>query len=282
MSRGYLVIAQNTNKVDYLRLTYALALSLKATQNENSICVAVDETTKSLVTDKHNEVFDYVVDIPGNDSAKNERWKIHNKWKYLQFSPYDSSVILDSDMLFSVSVDNWWEILERQDMLLCSDVKTYRNEPVTSTFYRERFITNELPNIYSNCSYFSRGDISEEFFRLSEIIMSDWETYRDKLLVGTGQTHLSADLVYAMVTKLLNIENDITTDNEYPTFVHMKPMVQNIDNINNDWTQTLSNEVTADLNIRIENFIQYHPFHYVEKHWMTDEIIRKYEKALGI
>ena len=34
MSRGYIAIAQNS-KVDYLKLAYALALSLKATQKEN-------------------------------------------------------------------------------------------------------------------------------------------------------------------------------------------------------------------------------------------------------
>ena len=33
MSRGYIIIAQNSN-VDHLRLAYALALSIKATQKE--------------------------------------------------------------------------------------------------------------------------------------------------------------------------------------------------------------------------------------------------------
>ena len=43
MSKGYIVIAQNNEEHDYLEMTYALALSLKATQKENAICVCLDE-----------------------------------------------------------------------------------------------------------------------------------------------------------------------------------------------------------------------------------------------
>ena len=81
MSKGYIVIAQNNEEHDYLEMTYALALSLKATQKENAICVCLDEYTKSLVQDKHRKVFDHIVDIPWNDDAGTDKWKIHNKWK---------------------------------------------------------------------------------------------------------------------------------------------------------------------------------------------------------
>ena len=49
MSRGYICIAQNS-KYDYLNQAYGLALSLKATQKENAICVCVDEYTCLLYT----------------------------------------------------------------------------------------------------------------------------------------------------------------------------------------------------------------------------------------
>ena len=72
MSKGYIVIAQNNTEHDYLEMTYALALSLKATQQENAICVCVDEHTKSLITEKHEKVFDHIVDIPWSDIAGND------------------------------------------------------------------------------------------------------------------------------------------------------------------------------------------------------------------
>ena len=43
MSRGYIVIAQNSGDTDYLRMAYALALSLKATQSTvSNLTVCVD------------------------------------------------------------------------------------------------------------------------------------------------------------------------------------------------------------------------------------------------
>ena len=40
MSRGYFVFAQGK---EYIRMAYALALSIKNTQEINSVCVAIDE-----------------------------------------------------------------------------------------------------------------------------------------------------------------------------------------------------------------------------------------------
>ena len=108
MSRGYIVIAQNNSKVDYLSQAYALALNLKLTQSTvNNLTVCVDEKTKKLITKKHKAVFDHIVDIPWSDDAEKSKWKIENKWKYYYMSPYDETVILDTDMLFPTDVSYW-------------------------------------------------------------------------------------------------------------------------------------------------------------------------------
>ena len=46
MTKGYIAIAQNNEEYDYLKMAYAMALSLKATQKENKICICVDEKYK--------------------------------------------------------------------------------------------------------------------------------------------------------------------------------------------------------------------------------------------
>ena len=57
MSRGYIVIAQNSGDTDYLRMAYGLALSLKATQTTvSNLCVCVDKGT--VIPKKYLEVFD--------------------------------------------------------------------------------------------------------------------------------------------------------------------------------------------------------------------------------
>ena len=86
MSRGYIVIAQNNGTVDYLEQAYALALNLKLTQTTvSNLTVCVDAETKELIKSKHKKVFDYIVDIPWNDDAEKEDWKINNKWKNEKF-----------------------------------------------------------------------------------------------------------------------------------------------------------------------------------------------------
>ncbi len=62
MSKGYIVIAQNNDTVDYLEQAYALALNLKLTQSTvSNLTVCVDAKTKKLITAKHKKVFDNLV-----------------------------------------------------------------------------------------------------------------------------------------------------------------------------------------------------------------------------
>lgn len=287
MSRGYITIAQNTADNDYLKMSYGLALSLKATQQENNICLCVDEETKALLEPKHYEVFNDIVQIPWYDHAKFEpAWKIHNKWKYGYMTPYDETVILDSDVVFTEDVSHWWKYMSKKDIWACTNVKTFRGENVTSRFYRKKFDAFNLPDIYTNFTYFKQSDLAFELFKLTEMIMNNWTVYYEQFLKGVGQQWLSADLAYALAIKLLDVESETTETSikDMPTFVHMKSYAQNIPEtkINSDWTQSISSSLNDDLSLTVGNFKQTLPFHYVEKHWMTDDKISKYEKALGL
>lgn len=287
MSRGYICIAQNTTDHDYLSMTYALALSLKATQQINNICVCVDEDTRSLLTGKHYEVFNEIVAIPWHDDAQYSlTWKIQNKWKYAHMTPFDETIILDSDVVFTENIDHWWTHLKKQDFWACTNVKTFRGENVTGDYYRKKFTSNNLPNVYTNFTYFKQTELTYEITRLTEFIMKNWDKFYDKYLVGDGQNWISADLAYALAIQILGVESETCHYDikDVPTFVHMKSFVQNINinKINADWTKSLTSQLSDDLAVSIGNYRQEVPVHYVEKHWMTEEKIKIYEKALGI
>ncbi len=280
MTRGYILIAQNTNDVNYLRLAYALALSIKTTQRENSICLCVDDRTSDNLLEEHDKIFDYILDIPWIDNAKDSEWKIENKWKYINMSPYDETIILDTDQLFVESVDHWWDMLAASDhdVLLCTNPRTFRDQHITSDFYRKKFTSCDLPDVYSNFTYFNKSEMSYKFFNLVENIILNWKLYYDEFLNDDGQDWVSADVAYALAAKILGSDKFIS-DQSFPSFVHMKSYVQNIKdkNISPKWQNTLSSNVSDDLKITVQNFSQTLPFHYVEKDWLTDEIIRKYE-----
>ena len=46
MSKGFLWFAQNNDQTDYVRLSIALAKSIKRYNRENKICVITDEKSK--------------------------------------------------------------------------------------------------------------------------------------------------------------------------------------------------------------------------------------------
>jgi len=167
LSKGYIVIAQNNSTTNYLEQAYALALNLKLTQSEvNNLTVCVDSKTKKLIKAKHKKVFDHIVDIPWQDDAKDVEWKINNKWKYYYMTRYDETVILDTDMIFPTDVSYWWDIMCQNDVWSTINVRTYRGEIVTSKYYRDYFVANNLPNIYTAYFYFKKSKLASELFAM--------------------------------------------------------------------------------------------------------------------
>ena len=287
MSRGYIVIAQNTKSVDYLQQAYALALNLKLTQSTiNNLTVCVDSTTKKLITSKHKKVFDHIVDIPWNDEAEQADWKINNKWKYLYMTPYDETVILDTDMIFPSDVSHWWDILAQRDVWATTKVRTYKGEIVNSDYYRKYFTLNNLPNVYTAFFYFKKSELASELFAMNEIIFQNWQRFFFKYMPKGKPDFLSGDVAFALAMKILGIEHECTRENidAVPTFVHMKSHIQNVPTslIDENWTNTLPTYYRSYSDFHIGNFAQQLPFHYVEKDWLTSNMIKQMEKDYGI
>jgi len=277
MSKGYIAIAQNSRD-DYLRMAYALALSIKATQLEvKDFCLCTDETTAKLITDDHKKVFDHIVMVPEVDT----RWKIDNKWMYYDLSPFDETMVLDVDMLFVEPIDFWWDTLQEKDMWLPNHTLTFRGEVVNANNYRIKFVDKKLPNVYTNMMYFKKGDYAFHFFRMLKHIFQDWNRYYESFLVGPGQDSLSADLAYAFLIKVLGIEGEVTDPRPTPTFVHMKSKVQNVRGVEDNWEESLGCTLGDDLSLYVGNYRQTMPFHYVNKMWLTDEKLSILEKTLN-
>ena len=283
MSRGYLVLAQNSKGGDYLRMAYALALSIRNSQKTiNNISLATDLPEDKL-DKKTRTAFDKIVPIPWIDAAVDSDWKIDNKWKYYHMTPYDETIILDADMIFSTDISYWWDILSKQDIWITDKPVTYRGEIITSTKYRNTFVENELPNVYTAFMYFKKTALSAELFALVEIIFNNWERFFYTYLNESRPKHLSGDVAYALAIKLLGIENECFGKlTDMPSFVHMKGHLQNIDEklIREDWTKTIPTYFREDGRFKIGSYEQLLPVHYHIKDWLTDEMITILEKRV--
>ena len=286
MTRGYIVIAQNNDTVDYLQQAYALALNLKLTQTTvSNLAVCVDNNTKKLIKAKHKKVFDKIVDIPWQDDAKEEQWKINNKWKYYYMTPYDETVILDTDMIFPTDVSYWWNIMAQRDVWATTKVRTYRGEVANSDFYRKWFTANNLPNVYTAFFYFKKSELASDLFAMIEIIFQNWQRMFFKYMPEGKPDWLSGDVAYALAMQILGIEHLCTRENidSVPTFTHMKSMIQNIphSNISENWSNSLPTYYKSYNSFKIGTFNQMYPFHYVEKDWMDKNKISQMENDYG-
>jgi hypothetical protein len=285
MSRGYIILAQNSGNYDYIRLAYALALSIKNTQSTvNKVCLATDASVADL-DPKVIELFDDIVPVPWIDQAESSVWKIENTWKFYHMSPYDETVILDADMLFPADISDWWDIMSTQDVWSTNKPRTFKGELITSTKYRRVFTTNDLPNFHIAFTYFKKSKFTAELFNFIEIIFNNWERFFYNYLDENRPAYNSGDVAYALAIKLLGVENECFGNSALmPSFVHMKGHLQNIGEhlITEDWTKHIPTYFREDGTFKIGNYEQKLPFHYHVKEWLTDDMIKILEKRVAL
>jgi hypothetical protein len=282
--RGFLTFAQN-GSTDYVKLAYALGLSLQATQKEvKHLSIVV--TPGTTVPDRYMRVFDEVIDVPWTDEASGSRWKLENEWKAYHVTPYRETIKLDADMLFPTDISSWWPVLAQQDFCAATTATTYRGETATSDAYRETFTSNGLPNVYSAFTYFKFSDTSQAVFEMMEIIFHNWEHFSFNFLDDTRPEEVSTDVVMALAIKLLGLEDECTpfARSSVPRFTHMKTKLQGWPegSASENWLKHIDPSITPDLRVLIGRHRQMDPLHYHIKDFLTDGMIQTYERALGI
>lgn len=281
--RGFLTFAQNNDTDDYLKLAYATALSIRATQTEGAY-LSVAITPKTKIPKHYRKVFDEIIDIPWVDEAKNSQWKLENEWKAWDTTPYEETIKLDADMIFTGDIKEWWPLMATQDVMMCNTVETYRGDVITSDFYRKVWTANDLPNIYTGMMYFKANEKAKELFYMAQHIFHNWQRYFELFLEPvTRPKFVSTDVVFALAAKILG-EDEYTSPLPVPRFVHMKSRLQGWPEPlqeDEDWTKHVSVTLTDDLTLKIGRQKQTLPFHYHRKNFV-DKVIGVYEKKLRI
>ena len=275
MSNGICLVAQNNKTTDYIRQAYALALSILA----NSPRTNVSLITNDDVNPTYQKVFDKIIPIPWGDSAKNNQWKIDNRWKVYHVTPYENTVVMDVDMLVLDNISTIWQDFKKSPSLLFTkNVKTYRNELITSRYYRRAFDSNNLPNAYSGLYQFSKSDETKTFFVLLDVIMQNWQTFYNKFAPNSRQDWCSVDLSVAIALKILDMQG-YYLDKSLLTFTHMKSRLQNLNNPPVKWTDALSVDF-GDNGLYINGYKQSNVLHYVEDEFLTNNMLAWLEEKV--
>jgi hypothetical protein len=127
--------------------------------------------------------------------------------------------------------------------------------------------------------YFRYSPIAAEFFQLAKIIFDNWSHIQDTVLKNCRDPEPTTDVVYALAAKILGVERCTLPGVDFINFVHMKPDINQFSHVT-PWHAMVLCETDLPM-IRINNVNQYHPLHYNDKTWASDDIIKEYEHELA-
>lgn len=264
--QGFLTIAQNTSDVDYLRLAYLQAINIKNTQKTNRTAVIVDSATFTQTqTPACQSAFDYIL-LLDQDDALSENWKLSNEWQVFWLTPFKETIKVESDLLFTRSIDHWWSALRNREIVLSHGCKDYQGQTSSVRKYRRVFDSNTLPDIYNGLMYFRYSSNANKFFTIAKGLFKHWETVRDTCLVDCRDKNPTTDVVYALAANLIGRENCTIPTLDFFNFVHMKPAIQGWSDAQS-WLDHVIIE-HDDSMIRVNNLNQYYPFHYQDKRFL--------------
>jgi len=269
--QGFLTLAINSPEVNYLELAYLQALNVKATQTHNSYAVIVDRLTEELIEERHRRVFDYI--IPVNYDAVNP---FSIEVSVFNSTPFKETIKLESDLLFTRSIDHWWTAFRLKDVCLSTGALTYLSIPGMVRKYRQLFDDNNLPDVYNGLMYFRYSQTAADFFRAAAMIFDHW----DEVSCNFKQMNQlpTTDVVYSIATLMMGKEAVTMPSMDFLNFVHMKSGFNGWSD-SRSWLETVVNERDGDV-IRINNLNQYHPVHYYDKTYATRELIEYYEQRV--
>jgi hypothetical protein len=251
MSKGFVILAQNTDKINYVKCAEVLAYSIKNCMPKAKV---------ALITNNEftGDVFDYVIPLPYGDLAPNSDWKLINDWQIYEATPFKETIKLEADMYIPSNIDYWWNVLKNQNVVVCTNIRNFKGEISDIKFYRKFITDNKLPDTYNAITYFKKNKFSEKFFKTVRNIFENWEEFT-KILKCNQDELATTDWVYALACHIHGEEKTTMPFFNELCMVHMKQYINNL--LSENWTLELVPEVSKEY-FKINTFPQLYPFHY--------------------
>lgn len=265
-SRGFVIYADGS---EYLKQAYLAALTIKC---KNKQAVSLITTENNFISQKLYKLFENVIVV---DSMPENRYHTLNRARIYDYTPYRSTIVLDSDTIVLDNLDHIWNLIDKYDFYYPLTAYNYRGNEITNCVYRKAFTTNKLPNIYSGIYYFKKTDNSRHFFNLIKLVANNWKNFYDIFLKEKQPKNPSMDVITAIVFKMLDINN---FNKNFFHFVHMKTKSQDWRYLNgNSWLSNIEFYLDNEFNFFVGNYKQNGIFHYVENDFLSDDLIAKFE-----
>ncbi len=275
VSKGFLIYAQNTKDVDYIQQAYALALSIKSSQTKIK---NVSLVTNDTVPKKYARVFDQIIPVPWFKDIEGSPLRAENRWQLYYATPYDETIVLDSDMLLLADISTWWDYCSNYDIKFCSKILNYKQEAITvDEYHRKTFIVNNLTNPYFALHYFKKNREAFEFYKVLEFVINNWDKCCTIFASDHYQQWTSMDLATAIAIEITGMYTCVTDSQSPLEFVHMKIPLQNWPAFFARWEDAVPYVLTYKGDLVVGNIKQPKLFHYVDKKFMNNDLIKQLE-----
>ena len=270
MSKGYLLFALESSGTHYCRLAYACALTIKLTQPKGYNNVSVVTNDQGYF---NSDIFDYIIPA-GPLTGMDARSRAYD------LSPYDETVLLDSDMLFLQPVDHYWDLVKDLDLFVASCPQTYNKQSFKHGYYRRVFSDNFWPDVYSAWTYYKQSDTARKFFNLVKLITDNPGEFIDHLIPTSGLATMPTDEAFAMAIAILDIaEQTVFPQWGWPRITHMKPAMQKFEDNTSDWHDKLRFLLDTRGQVKLGVWQQTDILHYVKKELITPTVVKTLEAA---
>ena len=251
MDKGYVMVAMGD---DYVRQACLCAMSIKKTQTINNVSIVTSDT----VPEEYKSVFDKIIEVPWHDKDSKSFYKTEHRWKVFHLTPYDETVVLDTDMIFLSDVSHWWKYFAQKSVGFISNVTDYRGNKITNDYYRKAFTANNLPNIYCAFHYFKKNNTALDYYKVLNRVCDNYKKYYEVYVPKQTPTLSSMDVNHAIT--VLNMQLTKYKSNLL-SIVHMKSKVQDWETTSDNWSDTIQYYVDKDINLKIVKI------NYV--HWLS-------------
>jgi len=137
--QGYVILAINSDKVDYLNCARTLTKTIKHWDPSAKVCLITD------AKQSNDPIYDHYRVIENVDLEN--PWA--NDWRVFKNTPFRETVKLEADMMIVSDISHWWDLFRHRDVVVSTGCRNWQNQVSTARNYRQVFDHNHLPDVYN-------------------------------------------------------------------------------------------------------------------------------------
>jgi hypothetical protein len=221
MTTGALIFAQNNASVDYIKL--AVFAAERIDEFLNIPVSIVTDSVGWLNESQPDHNFDQVIEITsegnysqrrfndGTLSSKVLEWKNLGRCNAYNLSPYDKTLVIDSDYIINSSIlktaldrDSEFQIYKKS-----FDISGWRG---TSEF--DRINAYSIPFYWATVLVFEKNFVNQCFFNLVEYIKTNWQYFRT--LYSIEYPTFRNDFAFSIAIHIMNGKTNSSFVDELP------------------------------------------------------------------